>query len=86
MWAPDDPGAPPRPGATHRTRIKICGLTREADVDAAADAGAGAPRWSLVARAPASGEAELERLELNAYALTVAANGAVDQQTLEARA
>lgn len=44
--------------------------------------GAGAPRWSLVARVPATGEAQLERLELNADALTVAANGTVDQQTL----
>ena len=36
--------APPIPGANApcRTRIKICGLTREQDVDAAADAGADA--------------------------------------------
>ena len=54
-------------------------------MDGAPMPGAGAPRWSLVARAPAVGEAELERLELNADALTVAANGAVDQQTLVGR-
>ncbi|HMR70057.1 MAG TPA: phosphoribosylanthranilate isomerase [Rubrivivax sp.] len=52
LWAPDDPGAPPRPGATHRTRIKICGLTREADVDAAADAGADAVGFVLYPNSP----------------------------------
>jgi phosphoribosylanthranilate isomerase len=35
-----------------RTRIKICGLTREADVDAAADAGADALGFVLYAKSP----------------------------------
>jgi phosphoribosylanthranilate isomerase len=35
-----------------RTRIKICGLTREADVDAAIDAGADAIGFVLYARSP----------------------------------
>ncbi|OGB01166.1 MAG: N-(5'-phosphoribosyl)anthranilate isomerase [Burkholderiales bacterium RIFCSPHIGHO2_12_FULL_69_20] len=35
-----------------RTRIKICGLTREADVDAAVDAGADAIGFVLYARSP----------------------------------
>ncbi|MBX3620063.1 MAG: phosphoribosylanthranilate isomerase [Rhizobacter sp.] len=37
---------------TARTRIKICGLTREADVDAAVDAGADAVGFVLYARSP----------------------------------
>jgi phosphoribosylanthranilate isomerase len=37
---------------THRTRIKICGLTREADVDAAVQAGADAVGFVLFARSP----------------------------------
>ncbi len=50
---------------TRRTRIKICGLTREADVDAAVEAGAdavgfvlwpGSPRAVAVARAAALAE------------------------------
>jgi phosphoribosylanthranilate isomerase len=36
----------------HRTRIKICGLTREADVDAAVEAGADAIGFVLYARSP----------------------------------
>lgn len=36
----------------HRTRIKICGLTREADVDAAVDAGADAIGLVLYAKSP----------------------------------
>ena len=35
-----------------RTRIKICGLTREADLDAAVDAGADAVGFVLYARSP----------------------------------
>ena len=37
-----------------RTRIKICGLTREADVDAAVEAGADAMGFVLYARARAT--------------------------------
>ncbi|MGY4829742.1 phosphoribosylanthranilate isomerase [Sphaerotilaceae bacterium SBD11-9] len=37
---------------TTRTRIKICGLTREADVDAAVDAGADAIGFVLYPRSP----------------------------------
>jgi phosphoribosylanthranilate isomerase len=36
----------------HRTRIKICGLTREADVDAAIEAGADALGFVLYAKSP----------------------------------
>src|SRR5687768_15775798 len=36
----------------HRTRIKICGLTREQDVDAAVEAGADAIGFVLYARSP----------------------------------
>jgi phosphoribosylanthranilate isomerase len=36
----------------HRTRIKICGLTREADVDAAAQAGADAIGFVLYPKSP----------------------------------
>lgn len=38
--------------AYHRTRIKICGLTREADVDAAVQAGADAIGFVLYPRSP----------------------------------
>jgi phosphoribosylanthranilate isomerase len=37
---------------TTRTRIKICGLTREADVDAAVEAGADAVGFVLFAKSP----------------------------------
>jgi phosphoribosylanthranilate isomerase len=47
----------------HRTRIKICGLTREADVDAAVQAGADAIGFVLYEKSPryvsAAGAAEL---------------------------
>lgn len=36
----------------HRTRIKICGLTREADIDAAVQAGADAIGFVLYAKSP----------------------------------
>ena len=38
--------------STHRTRIKICGLTREADVDAAVHAGADAVGFVLYEQSP----------------------------------
>jgi phosphoribosylanthranilate isomerase len=38
--------------ATRRTRIKICGLTREADLDAAVEAGADAVGFVLYAKSP----------------------------------
>ncbi len=41
-------------GATNRTRIKICGLTREEDVDAAVAAGADAIGFVLYAASPRS--------------------------------
>ncbi|WP_454731906.1 MULTISPECIES: phosphoribosylanthranilate isomerase [Cupriavidus] len=56
----------PEPAQPHRTRVKICGLTREEDVRAAVDAGAdaigmvfypGSPRCVDVARAAALAEA-----------------------------
>jgi phosphoribosylanthranilate isomerase len=40
------------PDASHRTRIKICGLTREADVDAAVQAGADAIGFVLYEKSP----------------------------------
>ncbi len=42
----------------HRTRIKICGLTREADVDAAAEAGADAMGFVLYDKSPRHVSAE----------------------------
>ena len=42
---------PPTP-ALPRTRIKICGMTRECDVDAAVDAGADAVGFVLYAKSP----------------------------------
>ncbi|MBP6893753.1 MAG: phosphoribosylanthranilate isomerase [Pseudacidovorax sp.] len=42
----------PPSSATFRTRIKICGLTREQDVDAAVDAGADAVGFVLYAKSP----------------------------------
>lgn len=47
--------SPPRPG---RTRIKICGLTREQDVDAAVDAGADAIGFVLYPKSPRHVSAE----------------------------
>jgi phosphoribosylanthranilate isomerase len=43
---------------THRTRIKICGLTREADVDAAVRAGADAVGFVLYEQSPRHVSAE----------------------------
>ena len=43
--------SPPQPLA-HRTRIKICGLTREEDVDTAVEAGADAVGFVLYAQSP----------------------------------
>jgi len=40
------------PSPAHRTRIKICGLTREADVDAAVEAGADAVGFVLYDKSP----------------------------------
>ena len=40
------------PSSAHRTRIKICGLTREADVDAAVEAGADAIGLVLYDKSP----------------------------------
>ncbi|MBI3156435.1 MAG: phosphoribosylanthranilate isomerase [Burkholderiales bacterium] len=50
--APADAGVAPGPGARRRTRIKICGLTREADVDAAVEAGADAVGFVLYPKSP----------------------------------
>ena len=47
----------PWTGCPERTRIKICGLTREADVDAAVDAGADAIGFVLYARSARAVEA-----------------------------
>ena len=44
--------ATPSPSALHRTRIKVCGLTREQDVDAAVAAGADAVGFVLYAPSP----------------------------------
>ena len=50
---PRGPSPPWRPGvALTRTRIKICGLTREQDVDAAVAAGADAVGFVLYAKSP----------------------------------
>jgi phosphoribosylanthranilate isomerase len=60
---------------TQRTRIKICGLTREADVDAAVQAGADAVGFVLYERSPrhvsAARAAELAR-RLPAFVTPVA--------------
>ena len=47
-----DTTADARPQYTHRTRIKICGLTRESDVDAAVAAGADAIGFVMYAKSP----------------------------------
>ena len=43
---------PNTPIASHRTRIKICGLTRESDLDAAVEAGADAIGFVLYPKSP----------------------------------
>jgi len=48
----------PSPALQHRTRIKICGLTREQDVDAAIAAGADAIGLVLYAKSPRHVSAE----------------------------
>lgn len=49
---PPSIGSPDDQAALHRTRIKICGLTREADVDAAVAAGADAIGFVLYPPSP----------------------------------
>ena len=44
--------APTHNQLQHRTRVKICGLTREQDVDAAVEAGADAVGFVLYDRSP----------------------------------
>ena len=43
---------PHTPSTSQRTRIKICGLTRESDVDVAVEAGADAIGFVLYAKSP----------------------------------
>lgn len=50
---------------THRTRIKICGLTRPADVKAAVDAGADALGFVFYAKSPRGIEANQARMLMN---------------------
>ena len=69
MPAVNTPPTPPQPAAaalpSHRTRIKMCGLTREQDVDAAVAAGADAIGFVLYPPSPrfvtAERAAELSR-------------------------
>jgi phosphoribosylanthranilate isomerase len=49
---PPSTGSPDAAAAPRRTRIKVCGLTREADVDAAVAAGADAIGFVLYAKSP----------------------------------
>jgi phosphoribosylanthranilate isomerase len=60
MDRPPPPPGPngPREAPLHRTRIKICGLTREADVNAAVDAGADAIGFVLYLKSPRAVSAE----------------------------
>jgi len=46
------PSALGRPGGGSRTRIKICGITREQDLDAAVEAGADAVGFNLYNKSP----------------------------------
>ena len=58
MSAPPVPAVVPSLPEARRTRIKICGLTREADVDAAVAAGADAVGFVLYAASPRAVTAE----------------------------
>jgi phosphoribosylanthranilate isomerase len=79
------------PAAFSRTRIKMCGLTREADVDAAVHAGADAigfvlypksPRWVSLDRA----QALAARLPAFVTPVLLSVNASVDELQAAARA
>ena len=79
------------PQIPHRTRIKVCGLTREADVDAAVEAGADAIGFVLYDKSPrhvsAARAGELARRLppfVTPVLLTVNADAALLAQALQA--